>query len=122
MQRGNSIVNTQNERTKEIFQVLDNVLNYYIQNGFYEEYKEELEYTYTRLLLCSSLLRIVKIKDKKIRNEQLYNTWKNLNIKFPKWKNNKILNNNKTWKNRYMKTINKYTFRLYACILKFKKN
>lgn len=122
VQRGNSIVNTQNERTKEIFQVLDNVLNYYIQNGFYEEYKEELEYTYTRLLLCSSLLRIVKIKDKKIRNEQLYNTWKNLNIKFPKWKNNKILNNNKTWKNRYMKTINKYTFRLYACILKFKKN
>lgn len=122
VQRGNSIVNTQNERTKEIFQVLDNVLNYYIQNGFYEEYKEELEYTYTRLLLCSSLLRIVKIKDKKIRNEQLYNTWKNLNMKFPKWKNNKILNNNKTWKNRYMKTINKYTFRLYACILKFKKN
>lgn len=122
VQRGNSIVNTQNERTKEIFQVLDNVLNYYIQNGFYEEYKEELEYTYTRLLLCSSLLRIVKIKDKKIRNEQLYNTWKNLNIKFPKWKNNKILDNNKTWKNRYMKTINKYTFRLYACILRFKKN
>lgn len=119
VQRENSIVNTQNERTKEIFQVLDNVLNYYIKNGFYEEYKDELEYTYTRLLLCSSLLRIVKIKDKKIRNEQLYNTWKNLNIKFPNWKSNKILNNNKTWKNRYMKTINKYTFRLYACILKY---
>lgn len=122
VQRENSIVNTQNEKTKEIFQVLDNVLNYYMQNKFYEEYKEELEYTYTRLLLCSSLLRIVKIKDKKVRNEQLCSTWNNLNMKFPKWKNNKILNKNKTWKNRYMKTINRYTFRVYAFILRFKKN
>ena len=56
VQRGNSIVNTQNERTKEIFVVLDNVLNYYKEKNLYEEYKTELEYTYTRLLLCSSLL------------------------------------------------------------------
>ena len=32
-----------------------------------EEYKVELEYVYTRYLLCSSLLRIVKIQDKNIR-------------------------------------------------------
>ena len=43
IQRPTSIANTQNERTKEIFEVLDNVIKYYKENGFYDEYKTELE-------------------------------------------------------------------------------
>ena len=65
IQRQNSISNMQNERTKEIFVVLNNVIKYYKELGIYEEYKDELEYVYTRYLLCSSLLRMVKIKEKK---------------------------------------------------------
>lgn len=119
IQRGNSIVNTQNERTKEIFQILDNVLKYYKEKGFYEEYKEELEYAYTRLVLCSSFLRIVKIKDKKIRKEQLEETWTNLNQNFPNWKHNQVLKKNKTKKNVYIKSVNKFTFKIYSYILRF---
>lgn len=119
IQRGNSIVNTQNERTKEIFQILDNVLKYYKEKGFYEEYKEELEYAYTRLVLCSSFLRIVKIKDKKIRKEQLEETWTNLNQNFPNWKHNQVLKKNKTKKNIYIKSVNKFTFKIYSYILRF---
>lgn len=121
VQRSNSIVNTQNERTKEIFIVLDNVINYYKENGFYEEYRTELEYTYTRLLLCSSFLRIVKIKNKKIRKEQLNFTWENLNNKFSEWKKNRILLENNSRKNRYMRSVNKFTFKLYSFIFRFKK-
>lgn len=62
IQRQNSISNMQNERTKEIFVVLNNVIKYYKELEIYEEYKNELEYVYTRYLLCSSLLRMVKIK------------------------------------------------------------
>ena len=113
IQRENSISNSQNERTKEIFDVLDNVIKYYKENGYYDEYKEELEYTYARILLCSSLKRMCKIKDKEKKEKLLNTTWENLNTKFPNWKENKILKN-KSWKNRYMKSVNKFTFKIYC--------
>lgn len=116
VQRENSIVNTQNERTKEIFTVLDNVINYYKESELYNNYKTELEYTYTRLLLCSSFLRVVKIKDKNIRKEQVNQTWKNLNNKFPNWKKNKILLENNCKKNKYMRSVNSITIKIYAII------
>lgn len=113
IQRENSISNSQNERTKEIFDVLDNVIKYYKENRYYDEYKEELEYTYARILLCSSLKRMCKIKDKEKKEKLLNTTWENLNTKFPNWKENKILKN-KSWKNRYMKSVNKFTFKIYC--------
>ena len=119
IQRENSISNSQNERTKEIFTVLDNVIDYYKENNFYEEYKDELEYVYARYLLCSSLLRMVKIQDKETRKNMLKITWENLNKKFPNWKNNKILKRNKTLKDKYMKSVNKFTYKIYCTILHF---
>ena len=120
VQRSNSIANTQNERTKEIFTVLENVINYYKENDLYEEYRDELEYTYTRFLLCSSLLRIVKIKDKNVRKQLISYTWESLNYKFPKWKNNKILKENNPMKKRYMNSINRLTFKIWTIILRLK--
>lgn len=121
IQRESSISKVQNERTKEIFEVLDNVINYYKNKNLYNEYKDELEYTYTRLLLCSSLFRMVKIKDKKVKKELLNATWTNLNKKFPNWKKNKILKENKSMKNLYMKTINKITYKIYCAIFNIVK-
>lgn len=118
IQRENSISNSQNERTKEIFDVLDHVIRYYKEKGIYDEYKEEIEYIYARYLLCSSLLRMVKIEDKKIREELLNKTWINLNEKFPNWKKNKILKKNKSGKDFYMKTINKVTYKIYCKIFR----
>ena len=118
IQRDNSISNSQNERTKEIFDILENVLNYYKENAIYEEYKDELEYTYTRYLLCSSLLRIVKIKNKKTRKKLIEETWNNLNTKFPDWKKNRILKQEKSAKNIYMRTMNKFIFKIYSIIFR----
>lgn len=118
VQRENSISNSQNERTKEIFDVLEHVLNFYEEKKLYEEYKEELEYIYTRYLLCSSLLRMVKIKNKKTRKDCINKTWENLNTKFPNWKKNKILRKRKTPKDIYMKTLNKLTYKIYCQIFR----
>ena len=118
IQRENSISNVQNERTKEIFEVLDNVIKYYKENNYYDEYKEELEYVYARYLLCSSLLRMVKIKQKDIRKELLNLTWNNLNEKFPNWKENKILKSNKSKKDMYLRSINKVTYKIYCFIFR----
>ena len=117
IQREGSISNLQNERTKEIFDVLDNVIKYYKEKDIYEEYKEELEYVYVRYAFCSSLLRIVKIKDLNVRKELLDLTWKNVNTKFPYWKKNKTLEKQKNIKNLYLKTINHFTFNIYTTIL-----
>lgn len=118
IQRQGSISNTQNKKNEEIFTVLDNVIEYYKNNNLYDEFQEELEYVYARYLLCSSFLRIVKIKDKSIKQELLNKTWENLNTMFPKWKKNRILNKNKTMKNLYIKSVNKFTFKIYSYILK----
>lgn len=116
VQREGSISNSQNERTKEIFDILENVISYYKEKNIYKEYEQELEYIYTRYAFCSSFLRIVKIKDKKIRKRLLDETWNNVNQKFPYWKKNLILRRNRSLKDLYLKTINKVTYKIYSIL------
>lgn len=116
IQRENSISNTQNERTKEIFIVLDHVIAFYKEQGLWEKYQQELEYTYARYLLCSSLKRMTHIGDKQIRKQLLKETWERLNQNFPSWKQNKLLHK-KGMKNRYLRTVNHCTFQLYCYLL-----
>ena len=113
IQRENSLVNKQGIETAQIFEVLDNVIKYYKEKDLYNIYKEEIEYTYTRLLLCSSLKRIKNIQDKEIREKLIYETWGNLNSKFPDWKGNKYIKT-KSFKNLYMKCINKATYKIFS--------
>ena len=116
-QRQNSIANVQNERTAEIFTVLQHVIDYYKAHGLYDEYKDELEYNYARYLLCSSLKRMCKIKDKIIREKLLTESWERLNLNFPNWKENIILKTVNIGKNKYMRTVNKSTYKIYSKIL-----
>ena len=117
VQREGSIANVQNERTAEIFTVLDNVIEFYKKNNIYEEYRNELEYNYARYLLCSSLKRMCKIKDKIIREKLLTESWERLNLNFPNWKENIILKTVNIGKNKYMRTVNKSTYKIYSKIL-----
>ena len=117
IQREGSISNNQNERNKEIFDVLGHVIDFYKENNLYEEYKDELEYIYIRYAFCSSLLRIVKIKDQNIQQELLDLTWKKVNTTFPKWKKNPILKSKKDLKSIYLKTINKDKYEMYTTVL-----
>ena len=114
-QRQNSIANTQNIRTKEIFDILDNINKYYEDKGIFEQYKQELEYNYVKVLLCSSLKRMCKIKDKKQRKELLELTWNNINKKFTNWRKNEILKK-KSIKNWYIKSNNKFMYKIYCLI------
>ena len=117
VQREGSIANVQNERTAEIFTVLDNVIEFYKKNNIYEKYRDELEYNYARYLLCSSLKRMCKIKDKTIREKLLTESWERLKLNFPNWKENVILKTVNIGKNKYMRTVNKSTYKIYSKIL-----
>ena len=116
IQREGSISNNQNERNKEIFDVLEHVIDFYKENDLYNEYKYELEYVYVRYAFCSSLLRIVKIKDENVQRKLLDLTWEKVNTTFPEWKQNPVLKSKKDLKSIYLKTINKFTFEMYSTL------
>ena len=118
VQRDNSIVNKQDARTKQIFKVLENVIDYYKKIGLYSEYEKQIEYTYARILLCSSLKRMLQIPDKVTRSLLLNETWQNLNSKFPDWKQNEILKKNNSVNGLFMKTMNNFSFKIYTKILR----
>ena len=113
VQRNNSQSKEQTYKTAQVFNVFDNVFDYYRKNKVYDKFRRELEYSYTRILLCSSLKRMCKIKDDVARNRLCYETWTNLNTKFPDWKKNNLLKINNA-KNLYMRTINNKTFKFYC--------
>jgi len=121
MQRESSIANVQNEKTADIFTILENINKFYLENGIYEKYKNELEYLHIRLLLGSSFLRIIKIQDKHIRKKLLDKSLEVLNLKFPKWKKNNILKNQKTKKDLYYKSVNNITYKVYKKIFRIFK-
>ena len=95
--------------------MFDNVIDFYKKNNLYDEYFQELEYTYTRIILCSSLKRIKKIKDEVQKRKLIYETWQNINTKFPEWKKNELLKK-KSLKNLYIKSVNKFTYKIYSII------
>lgn len=119
VQRDNSISNVQNTRTKEIIDVLNRVIDFYKENNLFQEYKEEIEYTYTRYILCSSMLRMVMIENKKERKEIIDLAWKSLNTQFVNWKQNRYLKE-KGLKNTYMKTVNGMTLKIYTTLARVK--
>ncbi len=116
VQRSTSINNFQTLKTLQIFDILDNIYSFYKGNGFLDEYKDALEFLYTRILLCSSFSRISRIKDRKDRRFAYKKNYEKLINTFPNWKKNPYLKAY-TGKNAgYIKRINGFTYKL-ACIV-----
>ena len=74
IQRDDSISNSQTEKTGDIFKILDNIFNFYKEKDLYSKYQKELKYMKKRIMLGSSLRRILKIKNKHIKRKMLLKT------------------------------------------------
>lgn len=105
------------KKTLDIIRVLSDITEFYKAKGFYEEYKDALEYLYTRILLCSSFARMTRIADKGERKDALRQNYALLTNTFPNWKKNPYLATNKSKRGMFMKTINGFTYRCYGAIL-----
>lgn len=114
IQRPKSITYTYSERLNDIITNLDNIIDYYIKNNLYDEYKDELEYTYVRYMFATYIKRLAKCKDYQIFINGYKNINKKLSDKFPNYKKNKYLQN-KSPKNIYLKNFNK----LFATLVYF---
>lgn len=125
IQREDSLVKVQTEKTLDLITSLNEVLDYYKEKDFYDEYKDVIEYTFARLTLCSSLKRMAKIENNELRKKCIKQAWNNLNEKFPNWKNNRIIKNTKDDRfknhNKYLKTVNNFTIKIYGKFFKYAK-
>lgn len=120
VQRENSLANHQTIRVREIYFVLEQVLNFYHKKKFWDTYKEELEYLCTRYILGSSYKRASKIKERKIRRFVLKEGWKFLNETFPNWKQNVYLKES-GFQNLYCRRMNRFFYYHNTWIFKLRK-
>ena len=117
VQRGSSINNYQTLKTMQIFDILDDIYAFYEEKGFMEEYRDALEFLYTRILLCSSLSRMSRIKDPSDRKKAIKANWDKLVSTFPDWKNGRYLKEYNGKNARFMKAMNPLTYSLAGFLL-----
>ncbi len=120
VQRSTSINNHQTLRTMQILQILDDIYSFYEQKGFLNEYRDALEFLYTRILLCSSLKRMAHIDNKADRQKALSANWNKLVTTFPNWKNGKYLKKFNGKNSRFMKMMNPVTYKVAGTLLHYK--
>lgn len=113
LQREGSITHNHNERVKDMVYVFKDLLKYYRDHYFFDQYKNELEFLFVRFFLGNSFIRTCQIQNKKDRNLTLKLSYEILFSSFPNWKSNTYIKINSS-RNIYYKSINKITYKLYA--------
>ena len=107
IQRPNSLTYVYDDKIYHTITVADNIIDYYKSINMYDEYKDELEYTYVRYCYGTFIKRLAKTKDKKKFNEGIKFAQNKVLSKFPDYKKNKYINN-KSGKSMYFKHFNKF--------------
>lgn len=104
--RRESLMNNSTSKVLDIFKVFENIEDYYREKNIYQKYQADIEYLAIRIILCNTMIRLSKIKDKKERKWAFRENWRKLNEMFPDWKKNLYLKMGKTKKEYYMKIMN----------------
>ncbi len=106
IQTEDSITYTYNHKIYDLITVLDQIIEYYKKENLYDEFKNELEYSYVRYLYGTFIRRIAKTKNKKEYKKAVELAIKKVRDNFPDYKKNIYLNK-KGAKNIYLKHFNK---------------
>lgn len=113
--RGSSTMNGNKcRRVGDIFPVLRDVLDFYHKNAFYSIYKKELEYFCVKILLCSSLRRIGRVRDKKVAKQLYDKTFSFIRENFPGYKQNLYL---KGKTGVYLRLVNRWNSKYIGRVL-----
>ncbi len=113
--RGNSTMNAnKSKKVGNIFPVLENILSFYNKYGFYEAYKNELEYFCVKIVLCSSLSRIGRVTDKQLEAELLDESFAFIKKYFPQYKQNPYFSGKI---GLYIKNVNRWNSKYLGRIL-----
>ncbi len=77
-------------RVGNIFPVLQDACRFYREKELMDTYGKELEYFCTRILLCSSMGRISRVRDRKLRKSLREETFVFLRENFPEYRKNPL--------------------------------
>lgn len=106
------------EKVVQIFEVMDNIIKYYKDNNYYDNFYLELEYFCVRVLLCSSMGRIAKVENKDERNKLIQHTLEYIDNNFGDYRRNTYFA--RGMKNKYMKYFNSASAKLFISLIRFK--
>ena len=118
LQRVGSLTYTYNEKLYQLIDSLDDIVNYYKKQGFYQKYYAELEYSYVRYLYATFIKRLAKTKNKVEFDRGVNFVLDKVNTNFPNYKKNKYIKKI-NGKSLYLKYFNKF---LAKIIFNFEKN
>lgn len=107
LQRKNSITYTYSDKLYDIINNMERVIDYYKQEGRYEEYKDELEYLYVRYAFTTFPKRLAKCKDKIKYTKGIDFAFSKVNEYFPNYKKNRYLKVMGI-KGKYIKRFNRF--------------
>lgn len=94
---GNStMTGNRGRRVGEILPVLDDILDFFKGQGFFETYRNELEYFCVKILFCSSFSRIGRVREAAVKNELLDRTFAWVDDHFPHYRKNPYLDGTAT--------------------------
>ena len=91
LQRKNSITYTYNDKLYDIINNMESVISFYKGKGIYEEYKDELEYLYTRYAFATFPKRLAKCGNKEKYKKGIDYAFCKVNAVFPNYKKNYYL-------------------------------
>lgn len=105
IQRYGSITSTFDER---VFHYIDNwngIIKYYKENGYFEQYKNELEYCYVRYIYATFIKTASNFSDKAMYKKAINDAINNVKKAFPNYRKNKYFY--KSLKGIYLVLFNK---------------
>lgn len=105
----------QDGKVGHIFKIMNQVYNHYVVKNFYDQYKDELEYVYVKILLCSSIGRISQLEDNEMKSKFIEETFSNIEEKFANYRKNKYLK--RGIKAFYMKHISKNNVKILMWVI-----
>lgn len=119
LQREGSLTYVYDKKLYQLIDAMDDILDYYRKNKIFNEYREELEYTYVRYLFATFIKRIAKTRNKLEFNKAVDFVINKVNKEFPNYKKNKYLKSG--LKGIYLKNFNKLLSKLVFMISKPEK-
>lgn len=118
VQRTSSLTASHNYKVKDIIIVLNDILKFYKEEGFYQTYENEVEYVFIRFTLGQPFRSSSKIANKEDRKYSLDLLWSTLNSNFPLWRKNPYLRTLPGVKNKYFRIVNKTVYKLSSLIFR----
>lgn len=106
------------KRVSNIFDVLQDTIDYYKNNDLNTEYSYELEAFCVRILTGSSLKRIAHIPDRSIRKDYMDLTVDFLNSRFPEYRKNPYIKKDRL--RLYYAIFNRFTIKIFTIIFRMK--